>query len=301
MFGSTKRLLEIIEMEIRKKTVSAIVRTYNEGEYIGRLIDSLGCQTVNGDNDLEIIVVDSGSTDSTLEILEEKQVRTIKIKQEEFNYSKALNLGIEHSSGEFLVILSAHSIPCKSDWLERMLGHFEDEKVAGVYCRQVPWPDASPIEVLRIARTFGKESRIFSGSESVESIKFSNAASCIRRGLWHRHRFVILPAAEDMEWSKWALHQGYKIIYDPTARIYHSHNESCRKAAQRVIEVEKAVDIECPLRRNMFLTIKQSAGWLIRDVDQIFFSNYCKQKKIRHLLESLAKSFWYVLDFNRKA
>ncbi len=284
-----------------RKTVSVVVRTYNEDKYIGRLIECLRSQSAGSGKELEIIAVDSGSTDSTLDILKAHQIKTIRITQEEFNYSKSLNLGINHSKGELIVILSAHSIPCENDWLERMVKHFKDEKVAGVYCRQVPWPDASPIEVLRIARTFGKYSRVFTDLKTADSMKFSNAASCIRRKFWKQHRFVILPAAEDREWSKWALRKEYKIIYDSQAKVYHSHNESCRKAAQRVIEWERCVDIKYRPKRNILLTIKQSVGWLIRDVGQIFSSNYSKHKKLKHSLKSVAKSFWYVLDFNRKA
>ncbi|MFC1676098.1 glycosyltransferase [Planctomycetota bacterium] len=287
-------------MKIIKKTLSVIIRTYNEDKHIGRLIDSLRCQSGSIAKDMEIIAVDSGSTDSTVDILKANQIKTITIAQEQFNYSKALNLGIDHSIGELLIILSAHSVPCESDWLERVIGHFEDEKVAGVYCRQVPWPDASPIEALRVNRTFGKESMTFCGSESADVMKFSNAASCIRRNLWKRHRFVILPAAEDREWSKWALDSGYKIIYDSRTKVYHSHNESPRKEAQRVIEIERAVDIKDRPRRNILFTIKQSAGWLVRDIGQIFSSNYSSRNKFQHSRKSFAKSFWYILDFNRK-
>jgi len=279
------------------RSISTVIRTYNEAEFVGRLIRSLRNQQNYG-QDLEIIVVDSGSTDSTLQVLADLDVRVIKIAKNEFNYSKALNLGIDRTNGELIVILSAHSIPFTKHWLEKMVRHFEDENTAGVYCRQIPWPDTNPLELMRIEKTFGENSKVFS-SENCEFPNFSNAASCIRRSVWERHKFADLAAAEDREWSKWAIENGYKIIYDARAKVYHSHNDSCRKAARRVIGLEKAADIRNKRKRNIPLTVKQSVGWLVRDVKQIRHSNCSKDKTIKYSLECLARSFWYVMDFNR--
>lgn len=282
-----------------KKMASVVIRTFNEAEYIGRLIRNLRLQLKYGPA-LEIIVVDSGSTDSTMDILKEHNVKTISIAREKFNYSDALNLGIEHSSGRLIIILSAHAIPCKNNWLVKMIRNFEDQSVAGVYCRQVPFPQADLSEVLRIERTFGCESKTFSGKEFSEDMNFSNAASCIRASVWRKHPFVAMPAAEDQEWAKWSLENGYKIIYDAGAKVYHSHSESSRKAAQRRIDLEKSADIRNRRKRNLLLTTKQAMGWFIRDFRQIFTSNDDKDKRIKHAVECLIKSFWYILDFNQK-
>lgn len=282
-----------------KKSVSVVIRTYNEAEHIGQLIQTLRAQSEYSQN-LETIIVDSGSTDSTIDIIKNYNIKPISITRKEFNYSKALNLGIKHGNGELIIILSAHAIPCKNDWLRKMVQNFEDENVAGVYCRQVPWPDANLIEVLRVEKTFDEKSKIFSSNEFSGAMKFSNAASCIRRSVWEKHPFVTMPAAEDREWSKWAVEHGYKIIYDAESKVYHCHNESCRKAAQRVIELEKSTDIKNGRRRSVFLTIKQSMGWLIRDIRQVFSSTYSKDKRVKHSIECIARSFWFILDFNRQ-
>jgi len=279
--------------------ISVIIRTYNEAKFIGRLIERLRAQQQYGE-DLEILIVDSGSTDSTTDIVKKHDVKLISIARKEFNYSKALNLGIERSEGELVVILSAHSIPCSSDWLMKMVQHFQDEDVAGVYCRQKPWPDAEAGEVLRIEKTFGACSKMFSRSVPDGAMRFSNAASCVRRSVWKKHPFVMLPAAEDREWSEWAIANGYKIIYDSEAEVYHSHSESCRKATQRVIELEKSADIRSNRRRNLLLTTKQSVGWCIRDIRRVFSSECNGGSRIKSAVECVAKSFWYVLDFNRK-
>lgn len=284
-------------MRAMNRSISTVIRTYNEAEFIGRLIQSLRNQQGCG-LDLEIVVVDSGSVDTTLDILKNLNVKVIKIAKSEFNYSKALNLGIDQINGELIVILSAHSIPFTSHWLEKMVRHFEDENTAGVYCRQIPRPDTNLLESMRIEKTFGEDSKVFI-SDNYEFPTFSNAASCVRRRAWERHKFINLAAAEDREWSKWAIENGYRIIYDAEAKVYHCHNESCRKAAQRVIDLEKAADVRNKRKRNIPLTMKQSVGWLVRDVKQIRHSNCSKDKTIKYSLECLARSFWYVMDFNR--
>jgi len=281
------------------KTISCVIRTYNEAKWIGKLIDTLRSQS-NVSFDREIVVVDSGSTDASVDIVKNLDVKLIEIQKAEFNYSKALNLGIENSTGDLIVILSAHSIPREDGWLQRIIGHFKDEKVAGVYCRQIPWPDADPFEVLRIEKTFGETSRNFSKEASNANISFSNVASCIRRKVWEKHPFIILPAAEDFEWAQWAIENGYKIVYDAQASVYHSHRDTCSQAARRMIELEKAADIRLLRKRTFFLMMKQVLSSLIRGIVMVLLSARFKGNRVRYSARCLLISFWYVVNFKRK-
>jgi len=280
------------------KNVSCIIRTYNEASYIGILINVLRSQE-NIPADIEIVLVDSGSTDTTVDIAKSHRVRLIEIPKTEFNYSKALNLGIEKSTGDLIVILSAHSIPREDGWLQRIIAHFEDEKVAGVYCRQIAWPDADLYEVLRIKNTFGETSKSFSKEASNANMSFSNVASCIRRSVWEKHPFVILPAAEDREWAQWAIEKGYKIVYDAQASVYHSHRDTCRRAARRMIELEEAADIRLLRKRTLFLTMKQALSSFIRGIVMVHLSAHFKGNRVRYSARCLLSSFWYVVNFNR--
>jgi rhamnosyltransferase len=280
-------------------TISCVIRTYNEAKYIGILIETLKRQKYS-DGEVEIIVIDSGSTDSTVEIARSFDVNLIEIPKVEFNYSRTLNLGIEHSMGDFIVILSAHSMPCKNDWLYRMITHFEDKKVAGVYCRQVPWHDAGWYEVLRVSNMFGNTSRIYRKENRDVDFFFSNAASCIRRSVWQEHPFI-MSAAEDQEWADWALRKGYEILYDAEAMVYHSHTDNCRQTAQRMIELEMAADIRLRRNRNTLLTCKQAFGLVYGSLRQIIPLNNCKWSKAKMILDCFAQGFWYVMDFKRKS
>jgi glycosyltransferase involved in cell wall biosynthesis len=109
---------------------SIVIRSYNEEKHIGRLLTGILKQSVK---DLEIILVDSGSTDATTAIASRYPVRIISIDPEEFTFGRSLNIGCREAEGEFIVISSAHIYPMYADWLERMLSPFEDSKVALVY------------------------------------------------------------------------------------------------------------------------------------------------------------------------
>lgn len=281
------------------KNISCIIRTYNEAKRIGELIGALRSQK-SGLAELEIFVVDSGSTDSTVEIVKKYGTKLIEISKEQFNYSYSLNLGIKQTKSDLIVILSAHAIPCQNNWLQEMVSHFENSKVAGVYSRQIPWPDADPHETLRIERMFGGNPRSFSKETPNADMHFSNAASCIRRSVWEKHPFVVMPAAEDLEWAHWAIENGYIIIYESKAAVCHSHNDSCRKSAHRMIQLEKSADTRLSRKRNLVLTIKQSIGWFIRGIKQILSPTSGKGRRVRLASQCIARSFWYIVDFKRK-
>ena len=178
--------------------VGVVIRALAEAELIGRCLEALRGQ--RGSHALDLVVVDSGSTDATVEIAEAGGARVVHIAPEDFDYSTALNLGIEEARGELVAVLSAHAIPLDDRWLERMLAPFEDPKVAGVGSRQVAWPGAGWSEVERLRAAFGGTRREYRGGDT-GGLLFSNAASVIRRSVWEEHRFT-LPAVEDLEWAR---------------------------------------------------------------------------------------------------
>lgn len=278
--------------------ISVIIRTYNEQEYLGKLINVLYEQT-GIDTELQIIVVDSGSTDRTCDTAREHGVEIIETAKEDFNYSRNLNLGIEASFGDLIVIISAHAIPTDKFWLKTIISCFLDSNVAGVFCRQIPWQDADPYEIIRLRKTFDEKPRKFGKDDAGKNVNFSNAASCIRKQVWQKHNFVIMPASEDMEWGKWVLANGYKLVYTPDAKVFHSHNESCLREVRRIIELEKTEDIQRPGRRTIFLTFKQAVGILLKRGRIICTAEEYATVRGRQLFKCLIKSMLYLIEFNR--
>lgn len=237
-------------------TVSILVRTKNEAKFIEQTLGLLRRQDFRPAP--EIIVVDSGSTDGTLQIVRKRgDVRLVQIPSNEFTYGHSLNVGMNVASGEIVIVLSAHALPCAPSWLRSLVRHFVDPKVAGVYGRQLPTPDAWPPVKRDYLEFYGDRSRIQENPDDPRDHYFSNAAAAIRRQVWERNRFdENLPYCEDWDWARRALAADYRIVYDPDAAVYHSHNE-------RLAAVYRRRSNEAAARNELYgLTRSTLFGWL---------------------------------------
>ena len=210
-----------------KACCSVVIRGYNEGQHIGRLLSGIVHQTVS---DVEIILVDSGSTDATLSIAARYPVKTVFIQPEEFSFGRALNLGCQAASNEFIVIASAHVYPVHQDWLERLLAPFADPQVALVYGKQRGNEFTKYSEHQVFARWFPEQSNL-----RQEDHPFcNNANAAIRRSLWERLPYnEELTGLEDLDWAKRVMDLGYYLAYAADAEVIHVHNETPRRIYNR--------------------------------------------------------------------
>jgi rhamnosyltransferase len=243
--------------------------------------------------DLDVVVVDSGSTDSTVELARAGGARIVEIAPADFDYSKALNVGLEQLDAELVLLLSAHAIPVDDRWLERMTAPFSDPRVAGVSSRQIPWPGAPWWEAERLRRAFGDSTRRY-GSDAAEDIVFSNAASCIRLSAWRAEPFT-LPAAEDLEWAERVVAAGWRVVYEAQAAVYHSHDEGPRAQARRMIDINRVHSGEIGRAR----VIRQAAGLFARNAISIARLDERFRRKPRYLADLLRMVWFYVVDFDR--
>jgi glycosyltransferase involved in cell wall biosynthesis len=273
--------------------VSVVIRTLDEEALIGRCLETLRSQPRG--EELDIVVVDSGSRDATLEIAKRFSTRILKIQPESFDYSKALNMGIAAAGGQLIISLSAHAIPREPDWVERMIAPFADDNVAAVGCRQVPWPNAHWRERLRIASMFPDVPRVFAAKHT-GTIVFSNVASCFRRSLWERFPFT-LPAVEDLDWAQRVVAAGWKVVYEPSASVYHSHDESASRQARRLIDIFRAHDLTERRRRTLALTAWQAGGLFYRDLKAILGLDEPRLSKLRYVLTSLRVAWRFLVEF----
>lgn len=205
---------------------SVVVRAYNEGEHIGRLLEGISQQTVK---DVELILVDSGSTDDTVEIASEAGARIVRIPSAEFSFGRSLNLGVQAAGHDLVVIASAHVHPVYPDWLECLLRPFEDKDVALVYGKQ-RGDSSSRVSEDRIFRQWYPEADI-----ARQTSPFcNNANAAIRRSLWEKHQYdESLTGLEDVAWAKWAQAQGHHVAYTAHAEIIHVHHESPQRVLER--------------------------------------------------------------------
>jgi glycosyltransferase involved in cell wall biosynthesis len=270
--------------------IGVVIRTLNEAELIGTCLETLARQQPGFD--LDVLVVDSGSTDATIEIARSHGARIHEIAPDDFDYSTALNVGIERVEGELVLILSAHAIPTDEHWIARMIAPFDEPRVAGVSCRQVPWDSAPWREVARLEREFSTDRRVYSGIGAQPL--FSNAASCIRRSVWDQAPFT-LPAAEDLEWAQRVTAAGRSVVYEAGTSVYHSHDETPREQARRLLDINRAADPDPPLRR----ALREAAAYLLRDSKAIARLDVPARRKLAYLGELLAIIGYYVVDFSR--
>ena len=198
---------------------SIIIRAYNEEKHIGRLLEGIRQQTIR---DVEIILVDSGSTDRTVAIAESFGARIIRIPSAEFTFGRALNLGIRAATREWIVIVSAHVYPVYPDWLESLLRPFADEQIALTYGKQ-RGPETAKFPEQQIYHQWYPDV-----SQSRQPTAFcNNANAAIRRSLWEKNPYdETLTGLEDLAWGKWAKEQGYDIAYIAESEIIHIHDET---------------------------------------------------------------------------
>ncbi len=207
-------------------TVSVVIRAFNEEEHIGRLLFGITQQTLE---DVEIILVDSGSTDKTLEIAEKYPVKDLHIQPDEFTFGRSLNRGIAAATGEIVVITSAHCYPVYPDWLDKLCKPFQNENVALVYGRQIGG-ESNFYSEHQFFRKYFPENSI---SEQAHPYSH-NANAAIRRTLWEEHPYnELLTGLEDLAWSSWALDEGYGIDYVAEAVVVHQHDETMRQVLNR--------------------------------------------------------------------
>ena len=209
---------------------SVVIRAKNEARYVGEVLEAIFDQVEAGP--FEVVVVDSGSTDQTVEIVKRFDVRLIEILPQEFTYGRALNIGVAAATGEFVVSLSAHSTPATNRWLSSLLEPFAEPRVAGVLGRQIPRDNATVLELLGM-----RMSGVMSEKPALRrNPRFSNANGAFRRSLWELLPFdEHVAGAEDFAWARSMLAYGHLIAYAPDGAAYHSHGEPLKKHLRRIM------------------------------------------------------------------
>ncbi|MGB8212855.1 MAG: glycosyltransferase family 2 protein [Anaerolineales bacterium] len=198
---------------------SIVIRAYNESAHIGRLLEGISRQTVG---DVEIILVDSGSSDSTVEMAAAAGARVLHISPTDFTFGRSLNLGLAAATRDLAVIASAHVYPVYPDWLERLLDPFADPQIALAYGQQRAPASAHFSERQVYKRWYPEQSDLHQAHPFC-----NNANAAVRLAAWQAHPYdETLTGLEDLAWAKWALGAGYGIAYVAEAGIIHIHNET---------------------------------------------------------------------------
>jgi len=231
-------------------SVSVLIPTWQGAEFLESVLVALAAQRLDRTWDLR--VVDSGSTDGTLAILERHRSEfpvpfTVDaIDQVEFDHGDTRNLLAARSAGELCVFLTQDAIPSSPDWLGTLVANFDDPMIGAAYCKNVPRPDARPA-TRALSRT---DPGYREGREVVQLpadydeldaharrvlYNFNDVASAIRRELWERHPFPRTRFGEDVLMARALLEGGWKIAYDSEATVEHSHDYDEHQTRARAV------------------------------------------------------------------
>ncbi|HZM03902.1 MAG TPA: glycosyltransferase [Candidatus Saccharimonadales bacterium] len=198
--------------------VSIILRSFNEG---WALRETLSALTAQDYANWELIVIDSGSTDGSVEMIRQMQpAHFVQIKSSEYVPGRVMNQGMRLAQSAYGIFLNADATPQGADWLRLLVAPLFEPKTAAVFGRQIPRPDCWAVYASDYDRCFGPNR----ASVHWEHF-FSMVSSGLRKDIWARRGFLEnLQYAEDYEYTRWCKEQGYNIVYCPESKVMHSHN-----------------------------------------------------------------------------
>lgn len=220
--------------------ISVILPTLNAADQAGRITDALQRQSlVPG----EVIVIDSQSSDGTVEAFRKGGARVEMVERASFHHATARNSGAAFATGDVLVFMTQDALPMDEFCLERLVAPLTDGQAAASFARQTPRPDASPLERFAREVNYPEQSRLTREADiallGVRAFFFSNSFSAIRRdafvGLGGFPHYTIMN--EDMVFAARMLRAGHAISYSADALVEHSHRYTLPQTFRRYFDI----------------------------------------------------------------
>ena len=250
--------------ENTNEVFSIVIRVRNAAAELERCLSALSKQVLPDNSRLEFIVVDNDSSDNSRQVASKKGAIIESIATDDFSWGRALNRGLSRAKGDISLILSADAYPADKCWVCEMVRPFAEAEVAAVYGRQLALPNAPIDEQVRLLKHFiSQPMRFDSQSGNIfptgKGMLVSNACAAIRTSLWRKWPYdETINAGEEGVWSYNAIQKGFSIVYQPSAKVYHSHKDSVLKFAWREWELY----YKNSFLRNITLTKKHVFKWL---------------------------------------
>lgn len=224
-------------MEKDNVDISVVIPVKNGMGTLQACLDGIFSQTVK--ERMEVVIIDSGSTDGSLELLEKYPAKVFHLNPKDFNHGETRNLGVSLSKGKFVLMTVQDAWAASNDWMELMLSHFDDPQVAGVCGQQIVPEDRSknPLQWFRPAEEAQPfsyqfedpdEFREMSGKQQHAYCMWDDVNAMYRKDIKEELPFRKMMFSEDTLWAKDALEKGHKIVYDYRARVYHYHHQNFR-------------------------------------------------------------------------
>jgi rhamnosyltransferase len=219
--------------------ISVIIPTFNAEHYLPALLENLARQTIT----FELIIIDSSSTDSTLQIAKQYTDHIISITQADFDHGGTRTKAAKTATGELIIFLTQDALPYTEDALEKLLIPLASPEVAAVYGRQLPYeqtilfgkhlrifnyPAVSYVRTLSDASKYGIKTAFL--SDSFAAYK----KSALEKVDWFKNGLIV---GEDTHIGAKLLLAGYSIAYASEAQVYHSHSYSIPEEFRRYFDI----------------------------------------------------------------
>ena len=222
------------ETKIQNHLVSVIIPVRNGEATLTKCFQGIRQQTIS--DNIEIIVLDSMSTDKSRDMANSFKANVIDIPEGTFNHGLTRNIGVEYAKGELLYFTVQDAYLSEIDQLEKMVKHFDDEEVQSVTGIQGIPSDVDKNPAIWFKR-FSKpvpEIKQFDTSgfaklgieDKIKNARWDNVNAMYRRSALEQLPFRETDFAEDMLWAFDALQRGFKIIRDSSLLVYHYHHQT---------------------------------------------------------------------------
>lgn len=289
-------------------TTTVVIPTYNAGQRFADLLDSLQTQTLKP---AQIIIIDSGSTDETCGVANQRNCKLITIDLADFDHGTTRNLAMSEVSSEFAVFLTQDVIPADKHMIAELIKPMQvDSNIAICYGRQLPGPNARPLE--RFTRKFNYPAEsILKNKNDIETLGLktffcSNSCSAIRCSVFKKlggfKNNVI--ANEDMLFAAKAILQGYSVYYSAAAKVYHNHSYSLLKILSRYFNIGRFLaDNRWILKHT---SLKSYSGDMLKVGVKTFWEKQMLHYTLALLVEFTIKAiacklgWYYQLLFHKK-
>jgi glycosyltransferase involved in cell wall biosynthesis len=213
-----------------RRAASVIIPVKDGARYLSEVLESVAQQRYDGE--IEMLVVDSGSHDRSLDIARAAGARVLEIPPGSFGHGRTRNVAAEQARGECLAFLTQDATPASPQWLASLVGVLDEKDRVGLaFGPHLPRPDTPPMLARELEEFFGSFTdaegvRVDEAADPAEPASgfFSNVNACILRSCWEEVRFRDVPYAEDQAFARDAFARGWRKAFVPAAGVLHAHD-----------------------------------------------------------------------------
>lgn len=238
----------------RRPVASVVIPVKNAVSIIGQVLEATTTQRTPWP--YEVIVIDSGSNDGTLEVVASyPDVRLIEVLPREFGHGRTRNRGVAEARGDFVAFLTHDAIPDDPHWLANLVRPMEQHpQIAGVFGRHIAHHGATPCMTRDLQlhfeglRQFGEVLRLEDGERYANDPGYrqvlhfySDNNSCMRKSVWEKIPYPDVNYAEDQIWAKTIIERGLSKGYAHDAVVRHSHDYGVIETFRRSFDESSAL------------------------------------------------------------